>query len=119
MLDRCLFLPVGREIEVIAQILQTKKVTTSGIMGNGIANNTLTNVWRWQRTGRMMKSNQKILAGIRQKKDHSLWQRPHFSLGKHIQGWCVCKVQVEDQNDGILEFDTQQRVQNAIFNEVH
>ena len=46
MLDRCLFLPVGREIEVIAQILQTKKVTTSGIMGNGIANNTLTNVWR-------------------------------------------------------------------------
>jgi hypothetical protein len=36
-----------------------KNATTSGSMGNGIADNTLTNVWRWQRTGQMMKPNRK------------------------------------------------------------
>jgi hypothetical protein len=41
-----------------------------------------------------------------------------FALGKHIRGQSICEVQVEDGNGGILEFDTQEGVQNAIFNEV-
>jgi hypothetical protein len=61
----------------------------------------------------------KILAIIRREKDCSLWQRLNFALGKHIQGQSVHEVQVEDGIGSILEFDTQEGVQNAIFNEVH
>ncbi len=64
-------------------------------------------------------AEQKILAIIQREKDCSLWQRPSFARGKHIQGQSVHEVQVEDGNGGILEFDTQEGVQNAIFNEVH
>ncbi len=60
-----------------------------------------------------------ILAIIQHEKDCSFWQRLKFALGKHIQGRSVCEVQVEDENGGILEFDTQEGVQNEIFNEVH
>jgi hypothetical protein len=63
-------------------------------------------------------ANQKILAIIQQEKDHSLWRRLNFALGKHIQGQSIREVQVEDGNSRILEFDTQEGVQNAIFNEV-
>ena len=35
------------------------------------------------------------------------------------EGRSVCEVQVEDGNGGVSEFDTQEGVQNAIFNEVH
>ncbi len=64
-------------------------------------------------------AKRKIMAIIRQEKDCSFWKRLNFALGKHIQGQSICKVQVEDGNCGILEFDTQEGVQNAIFNEVH
>jgi hypothetical protein len=64
-------------------------------------------------------AEQKILAIIRREKDHSFWQRLNVSLGKHIQGCSSCKVQVEDGNGRVLDFDTQERVQNTIFNEVH
>ena len=52
-------------------------------------------------------------------KDCSFRGRLNFALGKHILGRIVHEVQVEDENGGILEFDTQEEVQNAIFNEVH
>jgi hypothetical protein len=64
-------------------------------------------------------NEQKILAIIRWGKDCSFWQRLNFALGKHIQGQSIREVQVEDGNGGILEFDTQEGVQNAIFNKVH
>jgi hypothetical protein len=52
-------------------------------------------------------------------KDCSFWWRLNFALDKHIQGQSIRKVQVEDGTGGILEFNTQEGVQNAIFNEVH
>ena len=52
-------------------------------------------------------------------KDLLFWRHLNFALGKHIQGRSVCEVQVEDGNGGVSEFDTQEGVQNAIFNEVH
>ena len=64
-------------------------------------------------------AGQKILAIIQREKDRSFWRRLNFAMGKHIQGCSVCKVQVEAGNGGVLEFDTQEGVQNAIFNEVH
>ncbi len=64
-------------------------------------------------------AKRKILAIIRWEKDCSLWRRLNFALGKHIQGQSIREVQVEDGIGGILEFDTQEGVHNAIFNEVH
>jgi hypothetical protein len=64
-------------------------------------------------------SERKILAIIQREKDCSLWQRLNFAIGNHIWGHNVREVQVEDGNGGILEFDTPEGVQNAIFNEVH
>jgi hypothetical protein len=64
-------------------------------------------------------AERKILAIIRREKDCSFWRRLNFALGKHIRGRSVREVQVEDENGGVLEFDTQEGVQNAIFNEVH
>jgi len=61
-------------------------------------------------------AEQKFLAIIRREKDRSLWRRLNFALGKHIQGQSVREVQVEDGNGRILEFDTKEGVQNAIFN---
>jgi hypothetical protein len=45
-----------------------QNVTASGSMGNGIANNTLTNVWRQQRIGQMMKPNGKSWPSYNRKK---------------------------------------------------
>jgi hypothetical protein len=64
-------------------------------------------------------AERKILAIIGQERDRSFWRRLNFALGKHILGQSIQEVQVEDGNGGILEFDTQEGVQNAIFNEVH
>ena len=64
-------------------------------------------------------AEQKILAIIQREKDCLFWRRLNFALGKHIQSCSVREVQVEDGNGGVLEFDTQEGVQNAIFNEVH
>ena len=61
-------------------------------------------------------AEQKFLAIVQSEKDCLFWRQLNFALGKHIQGCSVCKVQVEDSNGGVFEFDTQEGVQNAIFN---
>jgi hypothetical protein len=40
-------------------------------------------------------------------------------LGKHIRGRSVCAIQVQDGAGGVIDYDTEETVQQAIFNEVH
>jgi hypothetical protein len=40
-------------------------------------------------------------------------------LGKHIRGRSVRAVQVEDGAGGVIDYDTEETVQQVIFNEVH
>ncbi len=60
-----------------------------------------------------------ILAIIKREKDRAFWRRLNFALGKHIRGRSVCAVQVEDGAGGVVDYDTEETVQQAIFNEVH
>ncbi len=66
-----------------------------------------------------MMPNKKSCPSYNGKKIIPFWQRLNFVLGKHIWGQSIRKVQVEDGNCGILEFDTQEGVQNVIFSKVH
>jgi hypothetical protein len=47
------------------------------------------------------------------------WHWLNFAFGKHIHGRIVWAVQVEDGFGGVLDFDTKEGVQEAIFDEVH
>ena len=40
-------------------------------------------------------------------------------MGKHIRGRSVQAVQVEDGAGGVIDYDTEETVQEAIFNKVH
>ncbi len=60
-----------------------------------------------------------ILAIIKREKDQAFWRRLNFALAKHIHGWSVRAVQVEDGAGGVIDYDTEETVQEAIFNEVH
>ena len=60
-----------------------------------------------------------ILATIKREKDKAFWRRHNYTLGKHICGRSVRVVQVEDGAGGVLDFDTKEAVQKAIFNKVH
>ncbi len=40
-------------------------------------------------------------------------------MGKHIRGWSVRAVQVEDGAGGVIDYKTEEGVHKAIFNEVH
>jgi len=60
-----------------------------------------------------------ILTIIKQEKDKAFWHRLNYALRKHVCGRSVRTVQVEDGAGGVLEFDTEEAVQEAIFNEVH
>ncbi len=64
-------------------------------------------------------AEQNILAIIKQEKDKAFWCRLNYALRKHIRGQSVRAVQVEDGAGGVLDFDTKEAVQEAIFNEVH
>ena len=64
-------------------------------------------------------AEQNILAIIKQEKDKAFWRRLNYALGKHIHGQSVRAVQVVDGAGGVLDFDTGEAVQDAIFNEVH
>jgi len=64
-------------------------------------------------------AEQNILAIIKQEKDKAFWCRLYYALGKHIHGQTVRAVQVEDGAGGVLDFNTEEAVQEAIFNEVH
>ncbi len=60
-----------------------------------------------------------ILAIIQREKDRACWGQLNFAFGKHIHGGSVWAVQVEDGFGGVLDFDTEEGVQEAIFKEVH
>jgi hypothetical protein len=57
-----------------------------------------------------------ILAISKREKDRAFWQRLNFALGKHIRGRSVRAVQVEDGAGGVIDHETEERVQEAIFN---
>ncbi len=60
-----------------------------------------------------------ILAIIQWGKDQAFWCRLYFALGKHLHGRCVRTVQVKDCHGGMLDYETEEGVQETIFNEVH
>lgn len=60
-----------------------------------------------------------ILVIIQREKDCFFWQWLNYTLGKHIRGWRFREAQVKDGKGGHLEFDMQEGVHNAIWNEVH
>jgi hypothetical protein len=64
-------------------------------------------------------AERKILAIIKCKKDRAFWRWLNYTLGKHVHGRSVRAVQVEDGAGGVLDFDTEEAVQDEIFNEVH
>ncbi len=56
---------------------------------------------------------------MKREKDKAFWRRLNYALGKHVRGQSVWAVQVKDSAGGGLDFDTEEAVQEAIFNEVH
>ncbi len=60
-----------------------------------------------------------ILAIIKREKDWAFWRRLNFALAKHIHGWSVWTVQVEDGAGSVIDYKTEEGVHKAIFNEVH
>ncbi len=61
----------------------------------------------------------KYLAIIKREKNKAFWCRLNYALGKQVRGQSVWAVQVEDGAGGVLDLDTEEAVQKAIFNEVH
>ncbi len=66
-----------------------------------------------------MVAERQILAIIKREKDQAFWKRLNFALGKHICGRSVRAVQVKDGAGGIIDYEPEETVQEAIFNEVH
>jgi hypothetical protein len=64
-------------------------------------------------------AERQILAIIKREKDQAFWRKLNFPLGKHIRGRSVRTVQVEDGTGRVIDYDTEETVQEAIFNEVH
>jgi hypothetical protein len=60
-----------------------------------------------------------ILAIVQQERDQLFWHRLNLALGKHLCGRSVRAVLVEDGHGGVLYYETEEGVQEAIFNEVH
>jgi hypothetical protein len=58
------------------------------------------------------KAEKQILAIIQQEKDRSFWRRINYVLGKHISGSCF-KVQVPQEDVGVVEHTTQDNLQDA------
>jgi hypothetical protein len=56
---------------------------------------------------------------IKREKDQAFWRRLNFALGKHTRGRSVRAVQVEDSTGRVIDYDTEETVQEAIFNKVH
>ena len=53
-------------------------------------------------------AERQILALIKREKDRAFWCQLNFALGKHICGRSIWAVQVEDGDDGVLDFDTEE-----------
>jgi hypothetical protein len=64
-------------------------------------------------------AERQILAIIKREKDRAFWRRLNFALGKHIPGRSIWVVQVEDGAGGVIDYETEEGVHKATFNEVH
>ncbi len=60
-----------------------------------------------------------ILAIVKRELDRAFWRRLNFALGKHIHGRRIRAVQVEDVAGVVIDYETEEGVQEAIFNEEH
>ncbi len=60
-----------------------------------------------------------ILTLIKWEKDRAFWHRLNFALEKHICGRSIREVQVEHKFGRVLDVNTEEGVQEAIFSEVH
>ena len=63
-------------------------------------------------------ARRKILAIIQWEKDRAFWCRLNYKLGKK-RGRSIQSVQVEESLDHTVEHNTQETVQEAIWDEVH
>ncbi len=64
-------------------------------------------------------AERQILAIIKRENDWAFWRRLNFALGKNIHGWSIRVVQVEDGASRVIDNETEEGVQEAMFNEVH
>jgi hypothetical protein len=64
-------------------------------------------------------TERQILTLIKREKDRAFWCKLNFALGKHICGRNVREVQAEDGFGRVLDVNTEEGVQEAIFSEVH
>jgi hypothetical protein len=64
-------------------------------------------------------AERQILVLIKQEKNRAFKRKLNFALGKHIRGRSIREVQVEDKFGGVLDVDTEEGVQEAIFSKFH
>jgi hypothetical protein len=88
-------------------------------MKNGTAGSISTSALKHLRKWEDKVSEHQILVIIQREKDGAFWHQLNFAFGKHICGRSVRVVQVEDGFGGVLDFDTKEGMQEAIFNKVH
>jgi len=60
-----------------------------------------------------------ILAMIRRERDRAFWRKLNYKLGKSKKGGSIRTVQVMDEAGDVTEHDTQEAVENAIFEGIH
>jgi hypothetical protein len=63
-------------------------------------------------------AEKQILAIIQREMDRSFWQRINYVHGKHSSGSCF-KVQVPQEDGGVVEHTSQDNLQNAIWMNIH
>jgi hypothetical protein len=63
-------------------------------------------------------AEKQIFAIIQREKDKSFWWRINYVPGKHSSGLCF-KVQVLQEDGGVLEHTSQDDLQNAIWTNIH
>ena len=60
----------------------------------------------------------KILAMMQQEKLRLFWRKLNYSCGKK-RGGSLTSIQVEGENDTVVEYNTQESVENAIWDNIH
>jgi hypothetical protein len=63
-------------------------------------------------------AEKQILAIIQREKDRSFWRRINYVLGKRSSGSCF-KVQVPQEDGGVVEHTSQDNLKNAIWTNIH
>jgi hypothetical protein len=64
-------------------------------------------------------AERQILAIIKREKVQEFWRRLNFALRKHIRSRSIWAVQVEDGAGGVIDYEMEEGVHEAIFNKVH